>query len=123
MRHLLVLSVLLLGATWAAGQNYPSQKKSANTGSQTTVQGCLSGSAGNYMLTDKKGNTFDLTGDTAKLNEHVGHEMKVTGTKSAASASTSGAAAGSTMGQAHETIDVTSFKHISKTCQSGGASH
>ena len=55
MRHLLVLSVLLLGATWAAGQNYPSQKKSANTGSQTTVEGCLSGSAGKLYADRQEG--------------------------------------------------------------------
>lgn len=117
MRYLLAVSVVLLGTTWAAAQNYPSQSKSANTGTQTTVEGCLSGSAGSYMLTDKKGNSFELTGDTAKLSEHVGHEIKVTGTESAAS--TSSGASNSTMGQAQKTIDVTSFKHVSKTCQAG----
>ena len=117
MRYLLAVSVLLLGATWAAAQNYPSQSKSANTGSQTTVEGCLSGSPGSYILTDKKGNNFELTGDTAKLSEHVGHEIKVTGTESAASTSTSSG----TMEQAQKTIDVTSFKHVSKTCQAGSA--
>ncbi len=119
MRYLLVVSVLLLGATWAAAQNYPSQSKSANTGSHTTVEGCLSGSAGNYMLTDMKGNNFELTGNTAKLSEHIGHEIKVTGTESAASTSTNSGASNSTMGQAQKTIDVTSFKHVSKTCQAG----
>ena len=121
MRYLLAVSVVLLGATWAAAQNYPSQSKSANTGTQTTVEGCLSGSAGSYMLTDKKGNNFELTGDTAKLSEHVGHEIKVTGTESAPS--TCSGASNSTMGQAQKTIDVTSFKHVSKTCQAGSATH
>ena len=119
MRYLLAVSVLLLGTTWADAQSYPSQSKSANTGSQTTVEGCLSGSAGSYMLTDKNGNSFELTGDTAKLSEHVGHEMKITGTESAAS--TNSGASNSTMGQAQKTIDVTSFKHVSKTCQAGSA--
>ena len=48
MRYLLAVSVLLLSATWAVAQNYPSQTKSSNTGSQATVEGCLSGSAGSY---------------------------------------------------------------------------
>jgi hypothetical protein len=61
-----------------------------------------------------------LTGDTAKLSEHVGHEMKITGTVSSPSASSSDAM-GKTSGD--ETIDVTSFKHISKTCQGGAMSH
>ena len=100
MRYLLAVTVLLLGANLAAAQNYPSQSKSANTASQTTVVGCLSSSAGSYMLTDKKGNSFELTGDTAKLSEHVGHEMKMTGTESAASTSTNSGTSNSTMGQA-----------------------
>jgi hypothetical protein len=119
MRYLLAVSVLLLGATWAAAQNYPNQSKAGNTGSQTTVEGCLSSSAGSYMLTDKKGNNFELTGDTAKLSEHVGHVIKVTGTESAGSTSTSSNASNSKMEQAQKTIDVTSFKHVSKTCQAG----
>jgi len=123
MRYLLAVSVLLLSATWAVAQNYPSQTKSSNTGSQATVEGCLSGSAGSYTLTDKKGNNFELSGDIAKLSEHVGHEIKVTGTESAASTSTSSGASNSTTGQAQKTIDVTSFKHVSKTCQAGSATH
>ena len=62
-------------------------------------EGCLSGSDGNYTLTDKNGNSFQLTGDTAKLSEHVGHEVKVTGTASSASTSPSGGTASGTMGQ------------------------
>src|SRR3984893_1517858 len=100
MRYLLLLLLLLLGASWAAAQNYPSQTSPSqtstsqttpsDTGTETTVQGCLSGSAGNYTLTDKNGNSFQLTGDTAKLSEHVGHEVKVTGSASSASTSPSG---------------------------------
>jgi hypothetical protein len=132
MRYLLLLSVLLLGSLWAAAQNNPSQTSPsqttpAGTGGETTVQGCLSGSSGNYMLTDQNGSSFQLTGDTAKLSEHVGHEIKVTGTASSASAAPSGGTDSSTTGQAsgssQQVIAVSSVKHVSKTCQSGGASH
>jgi hypothetical protein len=130
MRHLLLLSVLLLGATWAAAQNYPSQTSPSQTsptgaGAETTVQGCLSGSDGNYMLTDKRGNTFQLTGDTAKLSEHVGHEIKVTGTTSASASPSSGKAGEEREGEAggsSRQLEVTSVKHVAKTCQSGGMS-
>lgn len=140
MRYLLLLSVLLLGMTWAAAQNYPSQTSPSQTspsqttptgaGAETTVQGCLTGSDGNYMLTDKHGNSCQLTGDTAKLSEHVGHEIKVTGTTSSASASPSGGSESSKEGEAKEgeasgpsqQLEVSSVKHISKTCQSSGAS-
>ncbi len=123
MRHLLLLSVLLLGVSWAAAQNNPSQTTPTGAGSETTVQGCLGGSDGNYTLTDKNGTSFQLTGDTAKLSEHVGHEIKVTGTASSASASPSGGTAGGTMGQPSSTsqqaIQLTSVKHIAKTCKAG----
>ena len=131
MRYLLLVSVLLLGATWAAAQNYPSQTSpsqttSTGTGGEKTVQGCLSGSDGNYMLTEKNGKSFRLTGDTAKLSEHVGHEVKITGTVSSASAAPSaksGGMGGEESGSAAQALEVSSVKHVSKTCQSGGASH
>ena len=169
MKHLLLISVLLLGASWALAQtgttpSSPSQSgsttQSSPSGSTTqsspsetssgqtagtsegtstgassganTIQGCLSGSDGNYMLMDKSGNSYQLTGDTAKLSQHIGHEVAVTGTPGSASGS-SGAAGSSSgamgsgssgsMGHsgANQTIEVTSVKHIAKTCQSGGA--
>src|SRR5882724_8011503 len=102
MRQLLALSVLLLGISWAAAQDTPSQSSpnssspsqstadqstpgqtSANAGDQKTVEGCLSGSSGSYTLTDNSGATYQLTGDTSKLSEHVGHEVKVMGSSAA----------------------------------------
>jgi len=134
-RLLLLLSVLLLGACWALAQDTTSQTNSnssetsassgqtssATASGATTVQGCLSGSSGNFTLTDKNGNTYQLTGDTAKLSEHVGHEVKVTGTTSSATASAGGEATGAAGANGNsQTLEVSSMKHISKTCQSGG---
>ena len=119
MRYFLLFSVLMLGASWAAAQTYPSQGSAGNTASQQSVVGCLSSSGGAYTLTAKNGKTYQLTGDTAKLTDHVGHEMKITGTISPAAASSSGAM-GNNSGE--QTIDVTSFKHISKTCPGGAMS-
>ncbi|MGC2450983.1 MAG: DUF5818 domain-containing protein [Candidatus Sulfotelmatobacter sp.] len=127
----LVLSLLLLGMTWAAAQNSSQSSPSSGSamaagsgqqsaGAQTTVEGCLSGSNGNFTLTDKDGMSYQLTGDAAKLSEHVGHEVKVTG-MSSSGAGASGAS--STGAGANSTIQVTSVKHISKTCKSGGMAH
>jgi hypothetical protein len=118
MRHLLLFSVLLLGVSWAAAQTSPSQGTGGSTG-QETVKGCLSNSGGNYMLTDKNGKTFQLTGDTSKLSDHVGHEIKVTGTAGSGSASSDSGA----MSQASPTLEVSTFKHIAKTCEGASASH
>ncbi|MGA8493423.1 MAG: hypothetical protein WB711_23580 [Terriglobales bacterium] len=119
MRHLLLLSVLLLSACWAAAQTYSGQSgstHSTSTGSTTTIEGCLSSNNGSYTLTDSHGKIFDLAGDTSKLSEHIGHTVKITGTSTAAPASSSSSAMGQTS-SSHETIDVSSVKHISKTCK------
>jgi hypothetical protein len=120
MRHLLLFSVLLLGTFWAAAQSYPSQETSGKAGGQETVKGCLSSSGGTYTLSAKDGKTFQLTGDTSKLSEHVGHEIKVTGAVSAASATSSDA-----MGKtgAEQSLEVSSVKHVSKSCEGKGSSY
>jgi ABC-type phosphate transport system substrate-binding protein len=131
---LLLVSVLLLGACWAAAQDStnsssspasPTSASAGQTGSATssganTVEGCLSGSSGNYTLTAKDGTTYQLTGDTAKLSEHVGHEVKITGTSSAASSNAGGTATGTAgASSSSQTLEVSSVKHVSKTCQNG----
>jgi hypothetical protein len=143
MRQILLLvSILLLGLTWAvaqdASQTSPSSSQSSasagqtssgetssrrtSAGGETTVEGCLSGSSGSYTLTDKNGNTYQLTGDTAKLSQHVGHEVKITGSSSAGAGSANSGAAAGAAGAAgsQQTLQVVSVKHVSKTCQSGG---
>jgi hypothetical protein len=131
----LFLSVLLLGVSWAVAQgtsqstpSTSSPESSAQTSSQTsaggetTVEGCLSGSSGSYTLAAKDGTTYQLTGDTAKLSEHVGHEVKITGTSNSAASSPSSGAASSTAGStsSQKSLQVSSVKHVAKTCQSGG---
>lgn len=140
MRQLfLVLSLLLLGMTWAAAQDSstPSTGSQSGAGSdssavaagsgqqsaaggQMMVEGCLSGSSGNFTLTDKNGTSYQLTGDTAKLSEHVGHEVKITGTSSSGGSDSSSASTGA---GAPSTLHVSSVKHISKTCKSDGMAH
>jgi len=123
---LLLVSVLLLGLSWAVAQDssaapsssYPAQQSAGQSQSgasgQMTVEGCLSGSNGSFTLTDKNGMAYQLTGDTAKLSEHVGHEVKITGTSSASGSSAS------TSSASGQTLQVSSMKHISKTCKSAG---
>jgi Protein of unknown function (DUF5818) len=86
-----------------------------------TVQGCLSGTDGNYTLTDKNGNTYKLTSDSAKLSEHVGHEIQVTGSASGGSTASGSSSDSMSSGAGSQTIQVTSVKHIAKTCKSGDA--
>jgi hypothetical protein len=74
-------AILLLSATWAssqasnpqAGQN-PTSDKSAQA-----VEGCLSGAADTFRLTDANGKTYYLTGDTSMLNDNIGHKVRLWG--------------------------------------------
>lgn len=143
MRNKLLLSSMLLCAMWVVAQTYPnssaSQSSSSNgqtttssqsssqssdtgNGSETTVRGCLSGSSGNYTLTSDSGTAYQLSGDTSKLSDHVGHEIEVKGTTSPSSSSSSGGTASSSGssagGTSPQTLNMTSMKHIATTCSS-----
>lgn len=120
----------------------PSQQPSSSTTTQTTttqttetssgnsIEGCLSGSAGNWTLTDQSGKTYQLSGDTSKLSDHVGHQIRVTGTDNSSSASNSSSpsssnpssagatGAGSSSGS-QPTFTVQKVKMISSSCPTG----
>src|SRR4051812_49140659 len=68
------ISALVLTAGLAFGQ-------STNTaaGSQNSLTGCLGGSSGNFTLTSG-GTQYKLTGDTSKLDQHIGHQVQLNGT-------------------------------------------
>ncbi|MCU1310159.1 MAG: hypothetical protein JWO20_1284 [Candidatus Angelobacter sp.] len=86
----LLLIIVFLGTSGAPAQTSqaaPSQKGKGNA-SQVSVQGCLSGSNGSYLLTDKTGNTYQLTGIAADLSSHVGQQVKITGSAIPSSAAT-----------------------------------
>lgn len=121
-RKLLLTISLLVSAVWLQAQSqYPKTESSqteASASGQTTVQGCLQGSDGNYTLTDDGGTSYQLQGDTSKLSAHVGHEVQIIGSTTSASSATSpttGAAAGATQ---QPTLTVQNMKHISETCRS-----
>lgn len=122
---LLLSSILLLSAVWAVAQ-YDNQTgtsgQSSSAASPTTIEGCLGGSNGNFSLTDKAGTTYQLTGDTAKLEKHVGHTIEVTGTAMTSSASNTNpqtsTSAMSGSAESQQTFNVTSYKHISSKCSS-----
>ena len=91
--------------------------KSQGMSNRASVEGCLQSSNGNYTLTANSGTVYQLRGDTSKLSEHIGHEVRITGTiPGSAAASTPSAM---TPGASQETmLDVKSVKHISSTCKS-----
>ena len=71
-------------------QTTTTQTTQTSSDSGTSIEGCLNGSAGNWTLTDQSGKTWQLAGDTSKLSDHVGHQVRLTGTDNSGSASSSG---------------------------------
>jgi hypothetical protein len=142
----LFTSILLLSSVWLMAQTTPSSSGSAtqqpSTGqtspsseypsqaapdttqtstSNSTIEGCLAGSAGNFTLTDTAGKSWQLAGDTSKLTEHVGHQVRITGSEAGGAAGgASGAGAGSSAAggssASPSTFTVQKVKMVSSSC-------
>jgi hypothetical protein len=65
------------------------------------------------MLTDKVGTAYQVTGNTAQLSDHVGHEVQIKGKAIEANVPGTPSATTSTT---QSSIDISSVKHISETC-------
>ena|SRR5579863_6761716 len=108
-------AIVLLSTVWLVAQTSTnSAAQSDHNMSKTTVEGCLGGSAGNYILTDQSGKEFNLRGDASKLGEHLNQEVRVTGDqpstpKSSSTSSTSGS-------MSNPSIHVTNVEKVSDTC-------
>ena len=106
-------------------QTTTTQTTQTSTDSANSIEGCLNGSAGNWTLTDQAGKTYQLSGDTSKLSDHVGHQVRIMGTDNSSSATSSGSAgsspnssatgAGSSSGS-QSTFTVQKVKMISSSC-------
>ena len=106
-------------------QTTTTQTTQTSSDSANSIEGCLNGSAGNWTLTDQSGKTYQLAGDTSKLSDHVGHQVRITGTDNSSSASSSGSAGGSASSSAtgagassasQPTFTVQKVKMISSSC-------
>ena len=117
MAKIAMLAVVLLASTaWLHAQQYPPDTSTKQTSSTQKVEGCLQGSDGNFTLTDASGTTYQLQGDTAKLTEHVGHEVQITGSTSGGAGDSANSASAGAASQ--PSLNVKSIKHVSKTCKS-----
>ncbi len=105
-------------------QTTTTQTTQTSSDSGNSIEGCLNGSAGNWTLTDQSGKTYQLSGDTSKLSDHVGHQVRIMGTDNSSSASSgstgsspssSATGAGSSSGS-QPTFTVQKVKMISSSC-------
>lgn len=119
MRRL--LWVLLLAGSFLSAQTSGSwvlaQQASADSGGQTTLQGCVDRSRGDYILIQaESGMTYELrsTGKI-KLRHYMGQQVEVTGTTSA-SLSTSSDAIAFGGSPSPVTLSVKSIKTLADRC-------
>lgn len=105
-------------STDAAGsaqyQNPDVATKSAQT-SQSVIRGCLSGSPGNYTVTDQNGMQYQIAGDDATLRSMVGREVEVTGVENQTSQ-------GDTNSRLANGVQATGVRAVSPTCKKGSSS-
>ena len=132
-KFLLLLGTGLLATTVAAAQSTGSTDSSApdqsTPGSQTyhsqtsqqVVRGCLSGSTGNFTLTDQNGMQYTVTGDDSSLQAQVGHEVEIT-SKSNQSSQTSTQPDGSTTKTTTNSIQMNNIRQVSATCSHAAGS-
>jgi outer membrane protein OmpA-like peptidoglycan-associated protein len=92
---------------------------------KTTVQGCLSqGPAGSFMLADAAGNQYKLNDSSARLDQFVGQEIRVSGFASAAGETNPGAISSQAPSGSQELngsmqqINVTKVRKVADTGQS-----
>jgi hypothetical protein len=114
MKTLSLVAASLLLSVWVFAQTTsPQQLNPVQNGSQTgggdTIEGCLAGSAGSFTLTDSSGKTYQLAGDTAKLNEHVGHTLRISGSQKSDPPSGAGSSA-------QPTFTVKTVKMVATSC-------
>lgn len=80
-----VLAMLTGSAAAANAQDNPSEQgettKPTTHKSTRTLTGCLQSgeNADEYLLTTKKGSTWEVKSDNVKLDQHVGHTVTITG--------------------------------------------
>lgn len=114
---LLSSSLLLTQNSATPGQQQPDKSKTSASDhkGQQAVEGCLTGAANTFTVTTASGKTYELVGgDTATLNQNVGHQVRIWG-------SSEGPEAGgriSASGPYH--FGLKSVESLSDTCKGKG---
>ena len=73
-------SILAVGSLSLNAAPAPQAAQAAAAEAQVTVTGCLQSAAGAFTLTTESGEQYVVMG-SADLAKHVGHTVKITGTK------------------------------------------
>ncbi len=114
-------AILLAGAMAVAqtamGSSQDQQSSAAGQAAGAQIRGCLSGSAGNYTLTDHNGTIYHLVGAESQLQGSVGHEVEITGTPDAQRSGASDDMASNTA----SFFQVTGAREVGARCEHGSS--
>ena len=115
-------AVLLAGTIGLAqapmgGSSQDRDSPAANQAAGAALRGCLSGSPGNYTLTDHSGTIYHLVGGESQLQRSVGHEVEITGTPDAQRTGTSDDVASNTA----SSFQVTGAREVGARCNHGSS--
>jgi hypothetical protein len=116
-----MLAFVLVLAVWLQSQNPPRTGNPSDhpTEHANTVQGCLRGSVGNFILTDNLGTMYQVLGNASNLGKHIGHEVQITGIPSTSTwEADQDSGNGSTNSAQHQIIQLQDVEHVSNTCES-----
>jgi hypothetical protein len=123
VKLLLGISMMLLSLAASAQSNSDQQNTTSPTGSSDsmTVRGCLTGSAGTYVLVaDDKGKPYMLQGNKSDLDQMIRHEVEITGKLMHQTGSDQGQATSTGDNNRAQppgaTLQVSSVREVSNTC-------
>jgi len=91
----------------------------SNTTQDNTVRGCLSGSAGNYTITDANGTQYQVTGNDATLKSSVGQEVEIRVTQKQSSDTSN---QGATTTRTTHTVQASQVTALNSACDTGNPS-
>ncbi len=127
----LLLGSGLLMTTLAVAQDLPSNSREGTEptpNSQTSktyktssnvIRGCLSGSSGNYTVTDQNGMQYNIAGPDNQLAARVGHEIEITTRQDQSSESAS--QGDQANAKSTNTVQVSDVRDVASTCKTGGS--
>jgi hypothetical protein len=114
---------MLLAAGMAFAQDTSMQSPTTSSQSSTTqstvIRGCLSGSAGNFTLTDQNGMQYKVLGDDSALGAKVGREVEITGTENQSTEAAS--QGGDSMAHASNSVQASNVREVASHCKMGAA--
>ena len=121
-------AVLLLSSMWMLTQiealsmsqnpsspestQQPDKSRASSDKAGDVIEGCLSGAADVFTLTDAAGKTYELTGDMHDLAGTVGHRLRLFG-----NVGSSARGSGTSVGGPKATFSVKKVQSLSSSCQ------